>query len=88
MHNVIKLNEKIHQLKTQITKSIMLIYFEMIHLMISKIFESNLNDENFDNDDIVDEISIVTSSTTNNKLNISQKFNENNFDFQIVNFFE
>ena len=88
MHNVIKLNEKIHQFEIQTIKLIMMIYFEIVQLMISKIFELDFDDENFDNENIANETFVVESSTINDETIISSKFNEKIFDFQIVNFFE
>ena len=88
MHNVIKLNEKIYQFEIQTIKLIMMIYFEIVQLMISKIFELDFDDENFDNENIANETFVVESSTINDETIISSKFNEKIFDFQIVNFFE
>ena len=65
MHNVIKLNEKIHQFETQTIKLIMMIYFEIVQFMILKILEFDFDDENFDNENIVNETFVVESSTIN-----------------------
>ena len=48
VRNAIKLNEKIHQLKTAIIKIAIMTYFDLVKVMTFETSQQNFDDENFD----------------------------------------
>ena len=69
IRNAIKLIEQIYQLKNETTKFVMITYFFLIKFMIFEIFEFDIDEKNFDNENNndfdVENIFIVNESFTN-----------------------
>ena len=99
VRNAIKLTKQIYQLKNETTKLVMMIYFFVMKFMIFEIFEFDINEKGFDdennNDFDVENIFVDDQSFINavnfsknqfdaiNFSNFSSTFNEVNFVFDI-----
>ena len=82
MRNAIKFIEQIYQLKSETTKFVMMIYFNLIKFLIFEIFKFDIDEKSFDNENDnfdVENIFIVNQSFTNAINFLKNQFDAINF---------